>query len=237
MISRLATLPLTLRHLTSKEKRPELTKPQKFIVLSETASSQLQVAGIPSEKIEVVTNFIAKSSYKTQTNAYKWVYVGRLTPEKGILSLLENWPKGYCLDIYGTGPLQKEVKQYVSKNSEIKLLPNLDREKLLIKLPEYFGGVFPSQWMEGMPLVVLEFLNASLPVVALEGTSVSKLIKDEGAGIVLPELSSRSLAQAFQEISSEYPKFRKNSNMLFESHFSENIWIEKMRLILESCIR
>jgi glycosyltransferase involved in cell wall biosynthesis len=89
--------------------------------------------------------------------------------------------------------------------------------------------------MEGMPLVVLEFLNASLPVVALEGTSVSKLIRDEAAGIILPKLSSQSLTRAFQEISSEYPKFRKNSNMLFESNFSENIWIEKMRSILESC--
>jgi glycosyltransferase involved in cell wall biosynthesis len=235
--SRLATLPLTLRHLTSKEKRPELMKPQKFIALSQTAALQLQLAGISSEKIEVVTNFIAKSSYKTQTSNHKWVYVGRLTHEKGILTLLENWPEGYCLDIYGTGPLQKEVEQYANENSEIKLLPNLDREKLLIKLPEYFGAIFPSQWMEGMPLVVLEFLNASLPVVALEGTSVSKLIKDEEAGIVLPNLSSQSLTLAFQKISSEYPKFRKHSNMLFESHFSESIWIERMRSILASCTR
>jgi glycosyltransferase involved in cell wall biosynthesis len=89
--------------------------------------------------------------------------------------------------------------------------------------------------MEGMPLVVLEFLNASLPVVALEGTSVSNLIRDEEAGIILPTLSSQSLTLAFQKISSEYPSFRKNSNMLFESHFSESIWIEKMKSILASC--
>jgi|LakMenE01Jun11ns_1017448.scaffolds.fasta_scaffold9940990_3 glycosyltransferase involved in cell wall biosynthesis len=235
--SRLATLPLTFRHLMSTEYRPELTEPQKFVVLSETASTHLQVAGIPRNKIEVVTNFIPKTIYQGQTYRNKWVYVGRLTPEKGILELLKNWPKGYSLDIYGTGPLQKEVEQYASKNSEIKLFPNLGREELLSKLPNYFGAVFPSQWMEGMPLVVLEFLNASLPVIALEGTSVTGLIKEGEAGIILSKISTQSLTQAFEEISSGYPKFRKNSNMLFESHFSESIWIEKMSSILESCAK
>jgi glycosyltransferase involved in cell wall biosynthesis len=186
------------------------------------------------EKIEVVPNFILETSQNNHNHRNgRWIYVGRLVQEKGILTLLKNWPDDFLLDIYGQGPLRKDVEAYAAKNSHIKFFENVKRKELLSMLSCYEGAVFPSHWMEGMPLTVLEFMNASLPIVALEGTSVSDFIRRGKAGIVLQTLSSESLSLAFKAISTDHNEFRKNSRKTFQENFTEDVWMKRMARVIQ----
>ena len=228
--SRLATLPLTLRQIIPNSVRAELIMPQFFIVMNPIASSHLQSAGIPSEKIRVVTNFISGSREIEPILIPNdtWLYVGRLTPEKGILALVKNWPHNHKLHIYGAGTQENEIKKSIELNGNIKYFGKIAHKDLIELLPNYYGAVFPSNWLEGMPLTVLEFLKASLPLIALKGTSVSGFIGDGEAGVLLDSVSEESLNTAITTIKTNYSQYRENAANVFALNFTEEIWMNKM---------
>ena len=91
---------------------------------------------------------------------------GRLTAEKGFSELIEFWPTGYKLDIYGEGPLIGELKRKAASRGDISIKSGVSRKELSKMLPMYSGAILPSRWFEPGPLTVLEYLAAGLPIIS-----------------------------------------------------------------------
>ena len=86
-----------------------------------------------------------------------YLYVGRLSEEKGIIDLLEKYKDmpETKLKIIGGGPLEKQVNTYkVFKNIEV--LGCLDRKRTLSILSNAKALLFNSKWYEVSPMIVLE---------------------------------------------------------------------------------
>lgn len=131
------------------------------------------------------------------------VTVGRLTPQKDPLTLLEACrllKTDYKLIMVGDGELRAKVEEFVTRN-------NL-RDKVIITgerndIPEILAAgdifVLDSRW-EGLPLVIIEAEIAGLPVVASRVGGVPELIEDGVTGFLVPPRKPEVLADKLREL-------------------------------------
>lgn len=166
------------KHLTWKN------KVSAFIALTEFAKSKFIQSGLPKSKIHVKSNFLSNEiEHEFKSNKrFGALYVGRLSEEKGIRSLLEVWSGiNYPLRIVGTGEYEEQVKQ--SSNANIEYLGGLSQEAVLSEMGKAAFLIMPSLWYEGFPMVIVEAFSQGLPVVASDLGSMAEIIEDGYSGL------------------------------------------------------
>ncbi len=133
----------------------------KTVFLSEPSMKKI-TATIKVSNPNVISNFANSDTlnlnYFEKTNN-KYVYIGRLSHEKGILELVKNWPPSLKLDIYGSGPLENEIRKIIS-SSNIQIKGLVPHEELASILKEYRAGIFPSLWGEVSSIALRDFVSA-----------------------------------------------------------------------------
>jgi glycosyltransferase involved in cell wall biosynthesis len=154
----------------------------------------------------------------------RWISVGRLSAEKGFVELLETWPRGVGLDIVGEGPLRAQVES--SAPAGVSVFDMRPAAELRLALPGYTGLVFPSRWTEAaIPLVVIEALEAGIPVVAREGNIGADQILSSGCGAVYNGQEPDGLAVALRAARDGGHSLRKLARATWQSSFSVAEWL------------
>ena len=173
---------------------------------------------------------IKLAGFKGKTSVNKddyYVYVGRLSPEKGVKTLLAaaaNTP--YRLKIAGGGPLLDELQQQYSKNTNIEFLGHLSPEGVGDLMQRAKAIVQPSECYENNPLSVIEALCAGIPVIGANIGGIPELITPE-TGKVYPSGDVSALMECIKEVmSSDRYDYRtiaeaSQERFSFESHFEE----------------
>lgn len=139
-----------------------------FIVLSGFAARRLEAFGVDHERITVRPNFADDLPALHEGERSYAVYSGRLSPEKGVWSLLEAWRDipNLPLKIIGDGPLRDALQRRADELSiDVEFLGMCGRSEALQIVRAARLQVVPSEWFEGMPLVVLEAWGLEVPVV------------------------------------------------------------------------
>lgn len=162
----------------------------RYIVLTEFAAGRLRDAGIAAERIVVKPNFIeipaaVESSRKPFELPYA-VFSGRLSREKGILTLITAWSRveGLALKIIGDGPLRAEAERRAKASGlPIDFLGMMPRKQALDVVAGAFCQVIPSEWFEGMPMVALEAWALGVPVVAAKIGGLAEMIGEDRQGL------------------------------------------------------
>lgn len=137
-------------------------------------------------------------------------YVGRLSPEKGILELVKSMP--YILDacgecslmIIGEGEQRPLIEEFIDRNGlkdSIKLLGNHPHELL----PKYFNEfkllVIPSL-TEGLPNVMLEAMACGTPVIVMPVGSIPDVISEGINGFIFTNRSPKRIAESIINVMS-----------------------------------
>ncbi len=109
-----------------------------------------------------------------------FVYYGRLSEEKGIMTLLEAM-KGVNeirLKIIGEGPLEKALQTFVQENNldNIAFAGYLDGDDLKQAVSRARFVVVPSEWYENSPLVIYESFSMAKPVIGARMGGIPELI-------------------------------------------------------------
>lgn len=136
------------------------------------------------------------------------LYVGLLTPRKGVLDLIEasrmlqeeGVDHELCL-LGGTPDEGPEAAEPVldAARGHATLLGRRPPEEMPHEYAAADVFCLPS-WWEAMPLSVLEAMAASLPVVATDVGDVARIVLDGQTGFVVPKQSPELLAQALRKI-------------------------------------
>ena len=82
----------------------------RFIALSAFAKQKLVEGGLPESKILVKQNFVDPDPGPQSGQGGNYLFVGRLTEEKGVRTLIECWKSGTDLPLLtfvGRGPLEE----------------------------------------------------------------------------------------------------------------------------------
>lgn len=172
----------------------------KVVAVSEGVREKICKSGVPSRKTVIVQNGITVSRFDAChsvqdiknnlgiSNGYTVIgTVGRISVEKGHINLLkiannivEQFPETIFL-IIGDGPLRKDLQKRFNSSSIIFTGTRNDIPDLYHCMDIF---VLPS-FTEGLPMVILEAMASSLPVVATRVGEVPALIKDKENGLIV----------------------------------------------------
>jgi glycosyltransferase involved in cell wall biosynthesis len=117
------------------------------------------------------------------------VFVGRLSPEKGVEHVLEaaRLNPGIPFTIVGDGPLAGRVKSLASDIGNLRFPGFVDNSEGRALLRGARVCAMPSLWREPGSLVGLEAMSEGTPVVTYSRGGLAEYVADAGAGVVLPE--------------------------------------------------
>jgi glycosyltransferase involved in cell wall biosynthesis len=140
--------------------------------------------GIPKGQFTVKPNFtIAPEVLKSIAREEHFLFIGRLSEEKGIAVLLNAFKDlPFLLKIAGEGPLKDLVLNSTKQSSNIIYLGSLTNEKVTEELQKTQALIFPSVWYEGMPMTILEAFSTATPVIASNLGAMTSLISNGSNG-------------------------------------------------------
>lgn len=156
-----------------------------FIVLTDFARRKFIEAGLPAEKIVVKSNFVPHDPGRGSGAGAYALYVGRLSEEKGIRTLLQAWntlPE-IPLRIAGDGPLRDLVASFVLTHPNVHWLGHCARAQVIQLLQNASFLIVPSEWYEpAVPLNVLDAAACGTPVLLSDSGSLREWVSDFQAG-------------------------------------------------------
>ena len=167
---------------------------------------------LPEQKIALIDNGVPVQAYSPSPREHdgppRVLYVGLLTPRKGVLDLVtasrllrERGVDHELVLLGGTpdeGPdAEAEVRAALSGHE--RLLGTRDPEQMPQEFAQADVFCLPS-WWEAMPLSVLEAMAAGLPVVATDVGDVHRAVAEGITGAVVPVHDPERLAAALQPL-------------------------------------
>jgi glycosyltransferase involved in cell wall biosynthesis len=146
----------------------------------------------PREKLLLVPNGVDTTTFqpadgKEAHTVPTLIHVGRLSPEKNLLMLLDALallPLTVRLQLVGSGPQQEELAAYATtKGVQVEFTGVLPHEQLPTVLQQADLFVLPSL-SEGHPKALLEAMSCGLPCVGTNVPGVRDVITDGDNGLL-----------------------------------------------------
>lgn len=209
-------------------------KVDRFIALTEFAKGIMLEGGLPKHKLTVKPNFIQFDPGVGTGGGGFALFVGRLSPEKGLGALLEAWHNlPYPLKIAGDGPMAAEVAAAAQTNPRVEWLGRQPRETVLELMQKAEFLVFPSQWFEGFPMTIVEAYVVGLPIVASNLGSMASLVKHGETGLHFEAGNPSDLAKqarAMFENPLDLQAMRHKARLEYQNHYTAE---QNLELLLE----
>ena len=205
-----------------------------FICPSSFIKRQMLKAGLKDEKLKVVCNFVdpvkldqLKNTKVSNTREEFYVYVGRLSDEKGVATLLKAAKQlPHKLKLLGGGPLYDDLVFNYGNSEQIEFLGHQNAENVAAILSKAKFLVLPSECYENNPLSVIEALCAGIPIVGANIGGIPELI-DENSGVVFEsgnvEDLQRAISTMMQANKYNYAQIANMSQdrFSFDTHFKQ----------------
>ncbi|MFC5412576.1 glycosyltransferase family 4 protein [Larkinella bovis] len=135
---------------------------------------------IPTDKLTVKPNFVMDYGYDFNIPREKFfLFVGRLSKEKGIDFLLDAFSKtNLQLEIIGDGPLLQSVLHMCQNHPNIVYSGRRDASYIRERMKICTALLFPSIWYEGLPMTILEAFSSGTPVIATNINNINEIVKN-----------------------------------------------------------
>lgn len=156
-----------------------------YIAMSRFARQKLVAGGLPAEKIALKPNFVSPDPGAGRGQGDYAMFLGRLSPEKGVDVLLEAWrrlDRDFPLKIVGNGPLSDEVRAAAQSNPAVEWLPGKDDDEVRRLMSDAALLVLPSVNYEGFPKTIVEAFSVGTPVVASRLGAMQEIVEDGRSG-------------------------------------------------------
>ncbi len=174
-----------------------------YIAMNHFCRNKFIAGGLPEEKIHIKPNFVDNKRLPDWKARSDGVYVGRLSEEKGIHTLLaakkiltnsmmrhgETVPTS--IKVIGTGPLGKEVAEAFSSD----YLGSQEPEAIFELLHKSSFLVAPSTCYETFGLAAAEAFSCGVPVIASQHGGLAELVTDGVNGLLFEPGNANELAQ------------------------------------------
>jgi len=198
---------------------------------------------IPEEKIVIKPNFFSPSRppVRMLPRRRDYLYIGRLSPEKGIDMLLSAFTNSkYSLRIIGEGPLRKKVEQIAAKHANVCYLGFQDKPRIIEELRRCNALVFATIGFEQFGMVIIEAFACGTPVISADTGSPAELVRDGVNGLHFRTGSSEDLLRKIEEweSSSEETRLAYSENALrsYQQYFTPEINLDQLSNIYKSVL-
>jgi len=175
-----------------------------YIALTEFARGKSIEGGLPAEKVHIKPNFMFDplNGRPATMPGMGAIYVGRLSPEKGVMRLLDAWRAiDYPLTIVGDGPQIAEARR--AAGNHVTFLGNRSHEDVLRLIEKAAFLMFPSEWYEGFGLTMLESMAIGRAVVATDLGTRRELVRDGQTGLLYCSRDGQDLQSKVRRLISD----------------------------------
>lgn len=135
-----------------------------------------------------------------------FLYVGRLSPEKGLFTLLEAVEGLSChLRVIGDGPVREELEERVNRQGlkNVQLVGYLTGEKLRDEIRRATAVVLPSEWYENCPMTVIEAFAFGKPVIGSRIGGIPELVRDGETGFTFEPKNAQDLRAKMMKLTAQ----------------------------------
>jgi len=174
-----------------------------YFTLTEFARQKFVAAGWPADSIRVKPNFVDPDPGMGTGSGGYGVFVGRLSEEKGIATLLAAWRQlavKLPLKVVGQGPLSMEVEQFAAHHSHVDLMGQRSWEEVLSIIGEASFLVMPSIWYETFGRAIIEAYAKGTPVIVSDLGAMAELVTEGETGLRFTPGDAGHLAACVQRL-------------------------------------
>lgn len=182
-----------------------------YFTPSEFARTKHIEGGLPASRIRVKPNFLDPDPGPgTGAGGYA-LFVGRLSPEKGLDTLISAWRDlpDVPLRIVGDGPLGDQLRRSVQASPQIQLIGRCSPKDVLGLMAEASFLVMPSIWYETFGRTIIEAYACGTPVIVSRMGSMAELVREGETGFTFEPGNARDLVTKVRHLLTDQPQLTR----------------------------
>lgn len=211
-----------------------------YITLTQFSKQKLVAGGLPAEKIFVKPNFVGEDPGIGTGNGGYALFVGRLSAEKGIDTLLEAWQKLSAripLKIIGDGPLIESACLKADRIPQVEILGRLSADRVYDLMGEATMLIFPSEWYETFGRVAVEAFAKGTPVIGANIGAIAELIEHQQTGLLFEPGNSEDLRSKVEwalDNPQTWQQMRQHARLEYETKYTAEANYQQLMAIYNS---
>ena len=211
-----------------------------YITPSYFYKKKLEESGIINSEIIHMKNFLPTDTVYSEENPDMGylLYFGRISEEKGIITLIKAVEKleiNVPLYILGTGPIEDEVKDYITEHkleNKVKMFGFKSGDELKKFVAEAKCIILPSEWYENGPYAIMEAMSQGKPVIVSEYGGLPEIVEDGKTGFICKPFDSDDLKSCIEKVcalsDNEYKAMSKRAVEKAKADFAPYSYAEKL---------
>ena len=216
----------------------------RFVVPHPFVGRKLVEGGFSPDRIRVNANPYQLPAFAPRADSPPYLlYVGRVVPEKGLLTLMEalsEVPPPLRVEIVGDGSGMGQLRAYLAERPDVAarvtLRGTLWGEDLRALEEGAFAYVLPSRWFDPSPLLLYNALSRGKPALATEMGSQPEIVTDGVDGLIFRAGDARDLAAKIRLLI-ERPDLcvalGRAGRLKAETHFTPEAHYRRLRSYLD----
>lgn len=164
----------------------------RYVALTDSVKRLHVIGGLPEDRISVKPNFVDGYSADEGLERSGFLYVGRISPEKGVNTLL-NSMKSRPADLTIIGVGDDNIEHWASSLG-YSLLGSLPEQQAYQQMASSQAVVCPSEWYEPFGRVVVEAFSQATPVIASRIGGLAEIVEDGVTGLHFEPGNAEDLA-------------------------------------------
>lgn len=179
------------------------------ITPSDFYKKKIDEAGVMKCPVIHMPNFLPEDTEYSMCEPGDYIlYFGRLSREKGTMTLLKAYEKANVdkpLYYVGTGPIKEQLEEYVKEHKlsdKVKLLGFKSGDELKNLVNNSICVVLPSEWYENGPYSIMEAMAVGKPVIVSNLGGLPEMVEDGANGYVTKPFDIKSLSESIVKICS-----------------------------------
>lgn len=219
-----------------------------IITPSEFYKKKIEEANVAKCQIVHMANFLPEGTeYTVSPVGDYFLYFGRLSREKGILTLVKAYAKAKVekpLYIVGTGPVKEQIEELIKKQGledKVKLLGFKSGEELKSIVKNSLCVCLPSEWYENGPYSIMEAMAAGKPAIVSNLGGLPEMVENGVTGYVVPAFDTEELSAALEKINQlsadDVSDMGKRSSERAKKYFNSIVYVEQLLLQYEKLLK
>ncbi len=219
------------------------SKVDRYIALTQGAGNMFLNSSLklkPSQ-LTIKPNFTTDLGEGAKEREDYFLFVGRLSPEKGIETLLKaNKLHPFKLKIIGDGPLRGAVEEHAANHPNVEYLGYQKRPRVEGELKRAKALVFTSEWPEMFGMTIIEAFSTGTPVVASNIGGAAHLVQHNHNGLLYTPQNAEELVQQVKTLESDATlaeTLGRNARASYLQHFTPEENYNQLMSIYNSLVK